>query len=572
MSQATDAMAALARSAREATGAGLRRPGVVANAALAAVLLIPILFWSPSYWIGVLAAIVLPAVLYRYPATVVVFMAVVAEEVVSRPTVGAVTTLGGQAYFQGKVPLILIVTLSAAAIALARLRPWQWLPSIGRSTWVVAGIICALALVMLVDGFIDGQSLFSAINQNARPCVVCLAGLVIGVSIRFVPAEARATTCVAAVAIVGMAIAAGVSAALGWTADARVSSYYVYYDSALPALAMAVFLALIVLGSRYDWRTVLVTSACLVIVVVSFRRAVWLSAAVPLAAILLLIRYRLRSSRRLLLAAAGLAVFLVIVPGLASDVRARLVGAPAVHQTTTSASQAHTSATATPTAKPSRAASAPPPGASASPASTARSGSTTTTTGSKPKATPTNRRAEDNVDSPGADVASDSTEGHVGDLRIGLSIVRQHFWTGLGPRAPQPPGLAATKSQRVYVHDEWLLDWLRYGPLAALLVTAFVVALTLMAIRVLYRPDSALIERTVALFALITPGVLVLFPYVTTTTRWPLLLGIAAGVMGGRLGAVEGQAVGRHRRGEATDNQVDPGLPVEPRDAAEVSG
>jgi hypothetical protein len=106
--------------------------------------------------------------------------------------------------------------------------------------------------------------------------------------------------------------------------------------------------------------------------------------------------------------------------------------------------------------------------------------------------------------------------------------------------------LAATRSPEIYVHDEWLQDWLKFGPLAPVLVTAFLAVLVLVGIRALTRPGSGPVERAAALFALITPGCLLLFPYFTTTTRWPLLLGIAAGGLG--LKAIRPDDVsGRHR-------------------------
>jgi hypothetical protein len=582
MSRTADAVAASTRAAKSAVDVGLRRPDLVATTALATVLLILILFWSPSYWIGVLAALALPALLHRHPAALVVLMSLVAEEVVPLPTIGPVTTLGHQAFYQGKVPLVLVVALSATVVAAVRLRPWQRL-RLGTDTWIVLGIVCALASVMAVAGFIDGQGLFSAVNQNARPCVACVAGLVIGVTLRFMPAESRAATYVAAVTVVGLALAAAIAVPLGWSADARVSPYFVYYDSALPALAVAVFLALVASVSRLDWRAVVVMAACLLIVVFSFRRAVWLATSVPIAAILLLAAGRLRSSRRLLVAAAGLALFVVIMPGLAVDVRARLVGAPSVHLATTSTAQngtvagpgggpatgASTRPGGNSSARPGGSSSASPGGSASVPARSNQPGTGGAT--GKPQGAPVKANSDDYVDSPSADVAADSAEGHLGDLKVGWNYVKQHFWTGMGPRAPQPPGLAAAKSRRVYVHDEWLLDWLRYGPLAALLAAAFVGMLVLMAIRMLLRFNSATIERTAAIFALVAPGCLVLFPYLTTTTRWPLMLGIAAGILGGRRGTDE-QTAGRHRRGEATRSEVAVGNRSLSGDAVEVAG
>lgn len=470
----------------------LGRPRAVGTSALVAALLCLVFLWTPSYWLSVLAAIALPVILRRHVECLVVFAALAAQEAVPLAVVGPMTTIGSQSFYAGKVPLYLILSITAAVVVGLRLRA-QGAPKLTRIAWVAIGLIVGLALVMIVAGLIDGQSLFSAINQNARPCFAVFAGVVVGVGLRTLPPdESRRIVWITAVTMIALAVGAFVMAIFDLPADGRVSRFYVYGDSALPALAVAIVFALVVTRRRWDWRLGLVTAASLVIVVFSFRRGVWLSAAFPVLAALVLFSARLRSARRIAVGLAALAVFVIAVPGLGADVTTRLVGGPPRHTIGIGGRQ---------------------------------------------------------IDDPSGDVAAGSAEGHVEDLKLGWHLVQENFWTGLGPRAPQPEGLAAKASTRIYVHNEWLLDWLRYGPIAALLVVAFAVVLMWMAVASFRRRGSPLVEPTAALFALSTPANLMLFPFLTTTVRWPLLVGLAIGVLG--LARVEEPLEpGRHRRAE----------------------
>ena len=469
-------------------------------AAVVAALIVVVLFWPPYYPVGVLAAIALPILLARHPAALSAGTLILAQEVPRRLQVGAVTSLGNESYYAGKVPLILILCCSVFVVIVFRLWPLR-VGQLSTPLKVIVLTVATLILLALVAGFVDGQGLLSAINQNARPFIACAVGLVIGLGLRRLPGEERTTEAVAGIVLVGLTVIGVVAAAFGKTVDPRVSRYFIYYDSALPALGVVVFLALVTGRSHRDWRSIVVMAACLVLVLISFRRAVWLAATVPLAATLLLVSSRLHTLRRLAVATAGLLAALVIVPGLARDLQARLFGAPA-------------SAEAAP--------SPGPRGGTADPGTAGSDSGIVGTTEGQPPIDP--------AQVSGA-TAEGSTAGHVGDLKVGWKYVTEH-WLGIGPRTPQLPGLSAVNSKIIYIHDEWLLDWFRFGPLAPLLVSGFLALLLLMAVRLLLQPEAGTIERAAAFFALVTPVCLILFPYFTTTTRWPLLLGITAGVLG----------------------------------------
>jgi O-antigen ligase len=303
------------------------------------------------------------------------------------------------------------------------------------------------------------------------------------------------------------------------SADPRVSRYFTYSDSALPAVAAAVFLALLARKWRRDWRPMVVAAACLVIVVIGFRRGVWIGAAAALAIVLLVAPGRRLLLVRLAFATVGLMAMLLVLPGMAADVHDRLVGAPAhvvVEPSAVSKAGQGEPAQGDPTGGGGGVA-APP------------------------------QQISDYSPRLSSEVATNSTEGHMSDLRVGWRYVEKNFWTGVGPRADQLPGLVANRSKLVYVHNEWLMDWLRFGPLAPVLVTAFLGILAIMAIRTLRRPESGSDQLSAAMFGLLAPVVLMLFPLMTTSTRWPLFLGISAGILGLRKSGAGNAVVGLHR-------------------------
>src|SRR6185369_11488517 len=91
--------------------------------------------------------------------------------------------------------------------------------------------------------------------------------------------------------------------------------------------------------------------------------------------------------------------------------------------------------------------------------------------------------------------------------------------------------LASDKTKVLYVHNEWLQDWLRFGPGAVLLVTAFLLIVAFLAIRTLAGRKAPPLHRAAAIFGLITPICLLAFPYFSDSAQWPLLLGAAAGIL-----------------------------------------
>lgn len=132
------------------------------------------------------------------------------------------------------------------------------------------------------------------------------------------------------------------------------------------------------------------------------------------------------------------------------------------------------------------------------------------------------------IEGTGQDV---STTGHVDDITVGLQhALAQPF--GYGPQTPQLTGLFV-QGGSIYVHNELLLDWLRFGLVGCLAVLSLLVSMMVDAFKVLRR-DPERVPVVVSAASFVMP-IFVLSsisaPFLTTTNRWPAMLGLAAGIL-----------------------------------------
>jgi O-antigen ligase len=127
--------------------------------------------------------------------------------------------------------------------------------------------------------------------------------------------------------------------------------------------------------------------------------------------------------------------------------------------------------------------------------------------------------------------AEASTADHVNDLRVGWRYAMEHPFMGVGPEAPQLGGMAAQKSVRVYVHNELLLDWLRFGVAGAALVLVLQVWAIVAAVAFLRRGMGDLLGACAAAFVLLAPLCMVSAPFLSTTSRWPIFYGMSLGIL-----------------------------------------
>ncbi|GGM05572.1 O-antigen ligase family protein [Dactylosporangium sucinum] len=529
------------------------------RAVAALALGVVVCIWSPSYYVTVLAALALPVVTWRYSLATVVFFAITAREAPSGRGFDYVTMLGSQIYYQGKVPAISFLAASAVAVTLLRLyrRGGRLRPS--RTAWWLLGCLGALALLAFVLGIVYGQSVVSAANQNSRNFAVAALGVVIGLLVMQFPEEIRAVK-IAAVSGLGLLVIAAVYAvATGQAADDRVSRYFTYYDSALPAVATAVFGALLVGRARVTWPAGLAMGLSLALVLIGFRLTIWLATFVVLAFTVVLCREWTAIARRAAVSAVALVVCILVLPGMRSDITSRVLGA---------SSAAPAGATAAPTQGATPRRSVPPTPSAAESAGTPA----TPTAGPRRSAPP-----KANTGDKGHNVAAESSQGHFEDIRVAWSYVRKNFWTGIGPQHPQLPGLASDKTTVLYVHNEWLQDWLRFGPGAVLLVTAFLLIAAVLAMRTLAGRRAPALHRAAAIFGLITPICLLAFPYFSESSQWPLLLGVAVGILAAGWNETDEESPrprGRHAAGRgyrpAPPPPVVPAVPAVPGTEADT--
>ncbi|MET8082933.1 hypothetical protein [Micromonospora sp. NPDC005237] len=517
--------------------------------------------WTVPTLLGVVAAVALPLLVRRLPMSGIVLVAVLAQEIKPNGRFGELTTLGYPAFISpGKAPIILPLAVTAVLAAAARWWPpaRPQLRSVGPA---LLGPAVGLIVLAVGSGLFHGQSAFSAVNQNARPFVLLVLGLFIGMSFRWLRDDQRVTGATVWAALVGLLVAAAVAIPLGEAADDRLSAYFIYYDSALPAIAAAVFIGMLGdNGWRWDWRHMVLAASTPLLILISFRRSVWVAALVALVVVLVLTWRRWqRMIRQFGFAALVVAVVVLAAPGFAADLGLRSAGSfdlasgapspsakpsvsgppsvsakpsasgpPSVSAKPSASGQPSRGVSPTATGKP-RAAGTPsvtgsprPAGGVSASGSPSRSANASTTP-SRPAQTPPAQAS--------AQHQAASTSGHLSDLRLGWNYVRANLWTGVGPLAPQLPGLAANNSERVYVHNELLQDWLRYGPLAPLLVILFLAAAALAALKAIRDPGSDVVVRSAAAFCLIAPLCLMTAPFLSETSRWPLVLGIAAGIV-----------------------------------------
>lgn len=276
----------------------------------------------------------------------------------------------------------------------------------------------------------------------------------------------------------------------GATVDAQ--NHVIFYDAALPAVAASCLLGYLLAPASRRARLWCVASSAS-IVVLSFRRAIWLA----LVAGFLLLPLARNRTYVLARVVGVMAVGAIIVAVLPAGVRSTAFGRV---------------------------------GAAVSVVETGRGES--------------------------------SAKAHESDVKLGLQAAKEHPIAGLGVRATQLKTLVFQDAPALYVHNDFLQTWLRYG-LAGLLGLLLLLAVAgHRAWRVLSGTESlSALSAAAAAFCLTVAVPLMTAPFLTKTWRWPMFLGFA-------LAAVR---VELQRRGPAADTAVvEEGVPVLARAGARL--
>lgn len=124
-----------------------------------------------------------------------------------------------------------------------------------------------------------------------------------------------------------------------------------------------------------------------------------------------------------------------------------------------------------------------------------------------------------------------STAGHIDDISIGLKYALSNPW-GFGALSNQLPGLF-TKGDFLYVHNEILLIWLKFGIVAAASFVLFMIALAIPATKILVttKAQTDTWRMSASYFVILYILTSVSAPFLMTTSRWPALLGLVIGIL-----------------------------------------
>lgn len=133
--------------------------------------------------------------------------------------------------------------------------------------------------------------------------------------------------------------------------------------------------------------------------------------------------------------------------------------------------------------------------------------------------------------------ADNSTQGHLSDISTGIRAVLAQPISGVGAGG-HVPGLVVETPGTLYIHNQILESWLRFGIVGGLLMIAVQIAFVVQGVRLLGRHAADLTVSWAALLLIMAPAAMITAPFFTETQRWPALLGLAAGLVAARPRAV----------------------------------
>jgi O-antigen ligase len=124
-----------------------------------------------------------------------------------------------------------------------------------------------------------------------------------------------------------------------------------------------------------------------------------------------------------------------------------------------------------------------------------------------------------------------STVGHLTDLSVGRTIVASSPISGVGVYAQPQAGLVVSDGGNLYIHDEYLQTWARYGLPGIIGLLMILILFFRYAWRSLARPPDSILIALGAITLLALPVSLVFFPQLSSLTRFDVMVGALAGVL-----------------------------------------
>lgn len=277
------------------------------------------------------AACLALAVLVRWPTAFMLCALILFQELSAASTYGvtssALQTFGSQFYYTllGPLPLIEVVAFVGMLAALfhqSRQGTGIYAPRVRRQIKLAVSVMGLCILVIVVLTVLQGGSALSALGQYCRPLILASCGLLIASSTPYQPGGWKSAVNAGAVSMGLVAFGGLLLLVTGRAAGFIGGSLSIFYDSALPALASAVLLALLMTGKWKSW----VTPAPTIIILLSGRRSVWIAFIITLIIILILCPGRIKSARQLAIFASLIFILSAFLfPSVMNDVGARIV-------------------------------------------------------------------------------------------------------------------------------------------------------------------------------------------------------------------------------------------------------
>ncbi|MEP7054606.1 MAG: O-antigen ligase family protein [Actinomycetota bacterium] len=166
--------------------------------------------------------------------------------------------------------------------------------------------------------------------------------------------------------------------------------------------------------------------------------------------------------------------------------------------------------------------------------------------------------------------SEDSAKNHKKDVERGYQIAKDHIWLGVGVRAAQQREFAYQEINRLYVHNDPLQVWLHLGLPGGVLYLMLMAILCWRGLMTLRRGDGlSVLDAGSATFAAACFVAVMLAPFISETTRWPVFVGAVAAVLRTSETAAREAAVRRRAAAAARRGLLAPAAPV--RVAASVS-